>query len=1558
MANFKSQLLWDNIEKGDLSAVHGLLEGENINLEERDENGQTFLMLASEKGELHIVRELLDAEVDVNAVDNDNWSALLCAAKEGHLEIVIVLLEKYAIIEHRDMNGWTALMWACYKGHSMVVQELLDIDANLNVKAEHNMTCLAWAAGRGYLEIVKMLIKKGAKINSSDKYGTTPLIWAARKGYQEIVELLLAEGANVDSSGMNSWTPLLVATSGRFVDVVRALLEYDPNINATDRDGLTVLAMAAKEGCPEIVHSLVAKGAYVNVTDRAGDTILIHAVKGGHTEIVKVLLNKYVDVDVAGSEGKTALYWSVEKGYTEITRLLLDSDPDLELSTKDGVTPLLRAVRSRNEECVKLLLDKGSRVSACDKTGDTALHIAIRARNKKITELLLRNPKNGRLLYRANKSGETPYMMDNYHPRGVLAQIFGHRSLNSSDAENLLGYEIYSCALADILSDPSLVTPITVGLYAKWGSGKSFLLGRLTDEMKSFTMQNVQEPFTFTWVLFVFLLIINVIIGEVLGLTVRFEVGLGVGLGLFVPEYAFLGVLLFCAQRYEINWIVQLSRALGRKLQILTLLLQTLFCNQQQKQEFKKMAEMGTVFYVSFLFSECTRLTSVGGEKYLAATIATLCDAVESEYSMLVTRLFRVFKPPFEKYKKHMFKTLCCIPYFIFVILFLLVLAVGIAIVCVYGISGNTAVNAVLITFASIIGLTLISNMFLLVQALAAIIVSQKARVLRFSNKIAVLKMDGFMEKLKEEVDLMSQMVNCMDFFTNKQTRLVIIVDGLDSCEQDKVLQVLDTVNALFAEDNSPFITVLAVDPHIIIKGIEQNLMSSVHDSNINGYDYLRNVVQLPFYLQAQNLRIQRMESVERQRTESTSSTVKKSYQHQDSTMSAGSAENKYIKRLARSSRHGSISSIQPFVSASSFDLSHTVIRNDYFSDINPRSMKRLMNIVAVTARLLRAYNIEFVWHRLMAWINIIEQWPYRVSWIIYYYEENDDQDNTVSLYDLYQQVIPRIPVSRDVNRLVDIDRDVRKLDAFLASKSGNTPLLNVGDLKKFLPVTINLDPFLRKLIREMERSAEAHLEKQIGFYAPVTRNTSTGTMAQGTKNSYDVFPNQQVIGPRYPMFNPYANQMMPYGPMGMMPYSYPAVQRAPPSHFIHDYMETIMLSSLSVDSVCNLLKKVEGIHKQAVPKYAHSIKSNNITGLVLANCDIEELGKVMDMTFGDWQLMKATILSLRQAEGMMELDQSNCLRQSRGAGRDSSRKPLGCDRPGTSSRIEKQEDGPGVSGSGSDCGGKAASTSLTEVNKPDVRKAHFKHNDSIVEQLTYESQILKEVLEDFTEQSEEEEGDENGQKNSTSEVRFNLGSSSDTEVQEKERDHQDVNQHHADDDDDDDGNVNDNHPQGLMKNIASSLEKVGKQFFRVLENPMNSTSDMLPLVQMDRGEVAPSVPERQSEESCLVQQASGLEMENDGRRSSSHCGDNAVLVMENERRPSISRMTTIHAEGSSNSKTFDASLQQFFKDGPSQEMKGGDVSPSKEVHVICRDQSLIPASTSVSSSEDKESFV
>ncbi|XP_052281428.1 kinase D-interacting substrate of 220 kDa B-like isoform X3 [Dreissena polymorpha] len=1275
--NLRSQMLWENIRRGDLSNVRTLLQNKTINLEERDDSGQTFLMLACQKGEISLVRELLEAGIDPNAKDNDNWTALTYAAKDGYLEICIELLEKGAHVEHRDMYYWTALMWASYKGRTEVVQELLDRGADPNIKAEHNMSCLCWAAGRGHLEVVRSLVEKGAKVNSTDKYGTTPLIWACRKGHAEIVKILLESGALVDNTGMDSLTAVLVATKGGYTEVVQSLLEHNPNVAGVDKDGFTALMIAAKEGYEDIVQELLAKEAYVNVADRAGDTILIHAVKGGYHGIVRALLNRFADVDVSGTDHKTALYWAAEKGHADIVKLLLGNDADMEISTKDGDTPLMRAVRSRYELIVRLLLDKGAKVGVFDKKGDTALHISLRARSKRITELLLRNPRNSRLLYRPNKSGETPYNIDAYHQKSILTQIHGHRQLNASDGENLLGYEIYSSSLADILSDPSLNTPITVGLYAKWGSGKSFLINKLQSEMKSFTKANDENQLEFTWSLFIFLLIMNSIVGSLLALTVMYQVGLGVGFGLFVFEYGFLGLIWLCSTRYNVKFAARISQEIGKRLQILALPLQVLFCNPVKRSSSKDQP------LVKFLFSESTKLNSVGGEKALGAMVAGLSESVEKEYGMLASRIFTVLKHSTDNVHDDpetyigRFKTLCCIPLFVLVVFVLLSLVTGVTLLMTYKFE-NKAANGLMIGFACIVGGSVFLNIHNFGKAVISFSIPQKRRIMKAASNVHRIKIDGFMQVLKREVALMNNFVEMVDNFTKNTTRLVVVVDGLDSCEQEKVLHVLDIIHALFNEDNSCFVVVLAVDPQIIIKGIDQNLKSVFHDTNVNGFDYLRNIVHLPFYLQSQGIQVKRQELAKSISTydvgyESPQHN-QKAYRHKDSTVSKVSGFSLFeppvyqhqesmisqisgitvIDQLPKRARSRPRENSITQATHSSFDISNTLTKNDYFSDINPKSMRRLMNIVAVTGRLLRAYNIDFNWYRLAAWVNVVEQWPYRLSWIIMYFEENDDLSDDTTLRFIYEKIEHEIPSSSDVEPLIEIDRNIRKLQAILSSKSTSSPMLAIADLKKFLPCTINLDPYLRKLIRSFRSH---HADMNPALFTPTSNGRPGGPASKpdsGDLSKYRAGANWPGMKP--PMVTSPGGNMMNYQPMMYPPYMAMSPQpymmnmqgmgmqfmgtedagvkkSTHPGQLIAGFKDKEKLSKMSTEEVSTLLERINGLNHRLLSQYQQAVVENNINGLVLTQCGLDELGKCLQMKFGDWQLFRSAISSLRERE-------------------------------------------------------------------------------------------------------------------------------------------------------------------------------------------------------------------------------------------------------------------------------------------------------------------------------------
>lgn len=62
-----------------------------------------------------------------------------------------------------------------------------------------------------------------------------------------------------------------------------------------------------------------------------------------------------------------------------------------------------------------------------------------------------------------------------------------------------------------------------------------------------------------------------------------------------------------------------------------------------------------------------------------------------------------------------------------------------------------------------------------------------------------------------------------MDAFTKQQSRLVGIVDALDTCDTERILTVLSAVQTLLSSPNRPFVLLLAVDPHVIAKAAEAN---------------------------------------------------------------------------------------------------------------------------------------------------------------------------------------------------------------------------------------------------------------------------------------------------------------------------------------------------------------------------------------------------------------------------------------------------------------------------------------------------------------------------------------------------------------------------------------------------------------------------------------------------------------------------------------------------------------------------------------------------------------
>jgi len=230
-------------EKG-LSNVCEFLEEngakEFIDKKKAEELGQELIKeCGQEKINFEKVKELINKGADIEAKNNDGKTSLMIASNNGHSEVVKLLLEKGADIEAKNENGRTSLMMASHKGHSEIVKLLLENGANIEAKNVNGETSLMYASSNGNSEVVKLLLEKGADIEAKENDGYTSLMWASHNGHSEVVKLLIEKGADIEAKGSDGKTSLMLASWNRQREVVKVLLEKGANANAKTGSGNT-----------------------------------------------------------------------------------------------------------------------------------------------------------------------------------------------------------------------------------------------------------------------------------------------------------------------------------------------------------------------------------------------------------------------------------------------------------------------------------------------------------------------------------------------------------------------------------------------------------------------------------------------------------------------------------------------------------------------------------------------------------------------------------------------------------------------------------------------------------------------------------------------------------------------------------------------------------------------------------------------------------------------------------------------------------------------------------------------------------------------------------------------------------------------------------------------------------------------------------------------------------------------------------------------------------------------------------------------------------------------
>lgn len=177
-------------------AVNGFVAaGMNPNV--KDQNDDTALTIAADRGDLAMVNALLKAGADVNAKGRNNWTAFLLALQQDRNEVADVLASQSNLdLTAETPDGMTALMLAVWHQRPEMVRKLLRAGVDVNHQDKQGDASLHGASWYGNTTIAGLLLDAHANPNVKNKLGGTPLMWAASYGQDQIVRMLLDRGAD------------------------------------------------------------------------------------------------------------------------------------------------------------------------------------------------------------------------------------------------------------------------------------------------------------------------------------------------------------------------------------------------------------------------------------------------------------------------------------------------------------------------------------------------------------------------------------------------------------------------------------------------------------------------------------------------------------------------------------------------------------------------------------------------------------------------------------------------------------------------------------------------------------------------------------------------------------------------------------------------------------------------------------------------------------------------------------------------------------------------------------------------------------------------------------------------------------------------------------------------------------------------------------------------------------------------------------------------------------------------------------------------------------------
>ncbi|KAI3377536.1 hypothetical protein L3Q82_008700, partial [Scortum barcoo] len=448
-------------------------------------------------------------------------------------------------------------------------------------------------------------------------------------------------------------------------------------------------------------------------------------------------------------------------------------------------------------------------------------------------------------------------------------------------------------------------------------------------------------------------------------------------------------------------------------------------------------------------------------------------------------------------------------------------------------------------------------------------IFSQDLNIKKGMDNERVSSQLGFMNEVRKEMCFLSCFIQFMEVFERRRIRVVLKITHLDRCSPQKIVAVLDAINILLSDEESPFISILAVNPDVLVQKV--NFADSCFSKQDKAYALLNSIVTLAFtvpplcdnskrslfYRLTSNSKIHEDTSLRENKQRTGGLKMRSS-----SDVSVDVETKESIPLINKTTEALDVKEDEVEKLVISILTSNERNLNQYLLD-DAMSMRRLISSIRVTVIIMKALKRELPQpEHVAAWVVLANQWPCRLSWIIQCVEDAQQRadidaantDESKTLWKVFNESRVELYVmSAEIEEFLEQDGDPEMFERFLKVDFQFT----VKDLKTFETATVNLDHSIRKELAQIRGTSRLKDSGWMGNLAPLPITT---------------------------------------------------------------------IINMDTEAVCKELESMEYPRK-----YIDIVRSNDLNGsaaLVFGNAD--DLKDLLDMTFGEWARFRLHFLGLR----------------------------------------------------------------------------------------------------------------------------------------------------------------------------------------------------------------------------------------------------------------------------------------------------------------------------------------